>query len=140
MKELYNCHRIDDKHYQITKFDEDLNPVYSAQKNAPPRLASYVCSTSTCDCPAGHASSCRHRKMLPIFISNKRVDSDFFFIWDEHEWYKAPGISFENDEPLMPTEMHADPIEFPIVPPPGGEAQASASEAPSPQPPTYRRF
>jgi hypothetical protein len=151
MQELYNCHRIDERHYKITKFDSDLNPVHSAQKNAPPRLASYICTTSECDCPAGHASSCRHRKMLPIFISNKKVDSNYFFIWDEHSWYKAPGIEFEvpsvdSQSPIEPRPSEDDGewegTSFdPQVNLDGGGAQAPASEVPSPQPsPAYRRF
>ena len=148
MQELYNCHRIDERHYKITKFDSDLNPVHSAQKNAPPRLASYTCTTSECDCPAGHASSCRHRKMLPMFISNKKVDSNYFFIWDEHSWYKAPGIPEEiMFEHIPPTDMDVEgkamDADFPkIHAAHGGGAVAPASEVPSPQPSpaVYRRF
>ena len=142
MNELYNCHRIDEKHYKITKFDSDLNPVHSAQKNAPPRLASYICSSTTCDCPAGQASSCRHRKMLPIFISNKRVDTNFFFAWDDHSWYKPPGL--EEPPPVTENDVEGTPFdgEF-YLKANGGGASAPASEVPSPQPSpakSYRRF
>jgi hypothetical protein len=78
--------------------------------------------------------------MLPIFISNKKVDSNYFFIWDEHSWYKAPGFDFPPTD--MDVEGKAMDADFPkIHAAHGGGAQAPASEVPSPQPsPTYRRF
>jgi hypothetical protein len=101
--------------------------------------------------------------MLPMFISNKKVDSNYFFIWDEHSWYKAPGISDDDivkdggefevpsvDTPLgfdfPPTDMDVEgkamDADFPkIHAAHGGGAVAPASEVPSPQPsPAYRRF
>ena len=145
--ELYNCHRIDERHYKMTKFDNDLNPMYSAQRNAEPRLCSYVCSTDTCDCPAGEAKSCRHRKMLNIFISNKKIDTGYFFDYVQHSWYRPPCLDWE-DEPLPVTEQN---FEGSLLDPKvlaqmkaehEGGATAPASEAPSPQPSAraYRRF
>lgn len=72
---LYNAKKVDDA-YRITKFDENLDVE-----------SSYITTRSTCECPAGVRDSCRHRQMLPEFLSSRRVDSFWLLDWDDREWY-----------------------------------------------------
>jgi hypothetical protein len=162
MKELYNCKTVDPKHYRITKFDNHLNPKHDHTG----RMSSYVVSETDCECPQGHAHSCRHRKMLPFFIEHDYVDTEYFFVWDLHQWYKAPTPVAEvrkangKDEPPRPhkvvqlTEEQAaqffskeeikqlsEPTD--IDPPLLHPYEGGPSQAPSPQPSptkTFRRF
>lgn len=69
MSALYNCHE-EGLDYRITKFI-DGNPE-----------ASYLTTRDTCDCPAGHRSTCRHRQMLPEFLNRHLVDSALFWNFD----------------------------------------------------------
>ena len=91
MQTLYNCKRIDASHYRITKFDDGLVPFQHHDGS----LSSYTCTKADCDCPQGHKPTCRHRKMLPLFIEQEHVDDNYFFIWDTHQWFKATGIFAE---------------------------------------------
>ena len=72
---LYNAKRVEDA-YRVTKFTDDLDAE-----------SSYITSRSTCECPAGLRDSCRHRQMLPEFIANERVNSEWFLDWDKRRWY-----------------------------------------------------
>ena len=72
---LYNAKSTDDA-VRITKFDEDFDVE-----------SSYITSRSTCECLAGARNSCRHRQMLPEFISAKRIDTSWFLDWDDRTWY-----------------------------------------------------
>jgi hypothetical protein len=88
---LYNAKKVDDA-YRITKFDEDLEVE-----------SSYITTGSTCECPAGVRDSCRHRQMLPEFISAKRIDKSWFLDWDDREWYYYDSQSGElMSEPPKP--------------------------------------
>lgn len=69
MTTLYNCHHSGDQ-YRITKF-VDGSPE-----------ASYLCTHSECQCPAGIRETCRHRQMLPHFLNHNLVDSALFLNWD----------------------------------------------------------
>lgn len=80
---LYNCHH-DGTEYRITKFND--GEVES----------SYLCSTTECQCPAGQRPSCRHRLMLPMFISRGAVNSYWFLDFERKGW-----ISNELKEPAM---------------------------------------
>jgi hypothetical protein len=99
--------------------------------------------------------------MLPFFIEHDYVDTEYFFVWDLHQWYKAPAPVVEarkangKGEPPrphnqaldvnelckamevvgIPTVVIQDPtdIDPPLVP--------YTKEAPQPSPTkTYRRF
>ena len=61
----------------ITKFDGDYN-VESV----------YAVSATGCSCPQSHKPTCRHRKMLPLFLSLKHVDDGWFLDWDTRLWRK----------------------------------------------------
>lgn len=70
----YNCKKANGV-YRITKFNEDLDVE-----------SSYLTSNKDCDCPAGVRDTCRHRQMLPEFISTGRIGSWWFLDWDNHKW------------------------------------------------------
>lgn len=71
MTTLYNLHHIDlADYYRITKF-VDGNPE-----------GSYLVTLTTCECPAGHRPSCRHRKMLPLMLERHLLDSSLFWDFD----------------------------------------------------------
>lgn len=89
---LYNL-RTDGDGFRITKFDDDLNPE-----------ASYLVSFAGCECPAGHRDTCRHRKMLPVI--KDRVDSNWFWDFDESRWVPGPGA----DEPTADVIIHPRPF------------------------------
>lgn len=73
MSILYNCHS-DNFGFRITKFND--GEVES----------SYICTESTCECPAGVRTSCRHRQMLPMFIARGAVDSWWFLDFERKGW------------------------------------------------------
>lgn len=64
--------------YRITKFDDDLNPE-----------SSYLVHHEVCECPAGTRNTCRHRQMLPLMLD--RVDSSWFYCFDDKQWYDPTG-------------------------------------------------
>lgn len=86
---LYNCHH-DGTEYRITKFND--GEVES----------SYLCSTTECQCPAGQRPSCRHRLMLPMFISRGAVNSFWFLDFERKGWVsnelKEPAIHWTDPE------------------------------------------
>lgn len=71
---LYNCHTDGDQ-YRITKFDSLGNPE-----------SSYLLTEEECECPAGHRPHCRHRQMLPLFITKEAVNSFYFYDFDRKGW------------------------------------------------------
>lgn len=75
-KALYNI-KSSNRGYEIAKFDLDLNVE-----------ATYSVSLGECDCPAGEKHTCRHRKMLPMFLELDRVDSPYFLDFDTKTWHK----------------------------------------------------
>lgn len=150
MQELYNAKRIDDKHVKITKFDKDLNPKHDHTG----RVSSYVVSEQGCDCPQGHAKSCRHRKMLPFFLQHDYVDTEYFFVWDTHQWYKPTGIfaqarqaNGKHEPKPVEVEPTTDSDDYALLPDryerlknEGGPKPASATPSSQPSTKTYRRF
>lgn len=74
MTSLYNCHTEGDA-YRITKFST-FGDVES----------SYVTTGQTCECPAGHRHTCRHRQMLPKFLDRGFVDTFYFYDFDRDGW------------------------------------------------------
>ena len=70
---LYNAKSTPDG-VRITKFTDDLDVE-----------SSYTVSRSTCDCPAGHRDTCRHRQMFPSFTG--RLDTAWLLDWDNRRWY-----------------------------------------------------
>lgn len=77
---FYNC-RFAPPGYRITKFDSEYNVegTYLVQ----PREGTHGW---TCECPAGHRPTCRHRDMLPKFIKDGHLDDGWFLRWDNRQW------------------------------------------------------
>src|SRR5229473_3107214 len=71
---LYNCRHSGDQ-YRITKFDSDMNP-----------QGSYLLTLEECECPAGVRPTCRHRQMLPKFISRQHIGDEWFLDFDRGGW------------------------------------------------------
>lgn len=75
---LYNLRKTSDG-FMLAKFGPDFNveAVYHLQ----PQAGGY-----TCDCPAGHRPSCKHRKMIARMIP--KADSDEFYCYETQSWHK----------------------------------------------------
>lgn len=75
---LYNC-KPEGSSHRITKFDNDLNVE-----------STYLCTESTCECPAGHRHTCRHRQMLPRFLAKPGADrGQWLYDFDRSHWVRA---------------------------------------------------
>lgn len=75
---LYNC-KPEGSSYRVTKFDNDLNVE-----------STYLCTESTCECPAGHRHTCRHRQMLPRFLAKPGADrGQWLYDFDRSHWVRA---------------------------------------------------
>ena len=85
MSSLYSC-KSHAPAWFITKFDLDLNV-----------LATYHVDHHSCDCPRGAHPTCRHRKMLKVFISGGHVDDGWFLDYETRMW-TAPLRSLLSEE------------------------------------------
>jgi hypothetical protein len=81
MTTIYNCHHDGDQ-YRITKF-VDGNPE-----------SSYLTTFESCECPAGHRDTCRHRQMLPAMLDRNLVNTHLFLAWDQPD---KPTCDFEGN-------------------------------------------
>jgi hypothetical protein len=72
---LYNTKHVNG-HYEINKFDEDLNPE-----------ATYKVTLKTCECQASHRPTCRHRQMLLAFQHTGRVNTGWMLEFDNQAWF-----------------------------------------------------
>ena len=82
---IYNIHITAENTYQINKFDDDLNVE-----------SSYEVSDEECSCPQGHKPTCRHRKMLAIFLAAQAIDTDKFYNYGTHQW-EAVSYDYQDD-------------------------------------------
>src|SRR6266850_5946987 len=96
---LYNCRHSGDQ-YRITKFDHDMNP-----------MSSYLCTLEECDCPRGPHPTCRHRQMLPKFISREHVGDEWFLDFDHGGWVQM-GPEWSQADGYGPTPDLAPPEEI----------------------------
>lgn len=78
---LYNAKRTPEG-IRITKFTDDLDVEETAGKPS-----SYITSRDICECPSGHRDTCRHRQMLPDFQATNRIDSRWFYDFDNKRWF-----------------------------------------------------
>ena len=72
---IYNVKKAEET-YRVTKFTDDLDAE-----------SSYITTRDTCECPAGHRNTCRHREMLPEFIATDRINTPWFCDWDNKQWF-----------------------------------------------------
>lgn len=77
MPTLYNCKHSGNQ-FRITKFTSDFEVE-----------ASYLLDATTCECPAGHRPTCRHRQMLLKFIARNAVDTEWFWDHDRGGWIQG---------------------------------------------------
>jgi hypothetical protein len=84
---LYNCYSTPTGH-RIVKFDSLLN--VEAVYNLDP--------LGHCDCPASTRPSCKHRKMMPIFVKAGAVNSDRFLCYETQTWHKP--VALGNEPPM----------------------------------------
>lgn len=99
MPSLYNC-RHDGDQYRVTKFDSDFNVE-----------ASYLCTLSACECPAGHRPTCRHRQMLPKFIQRNHIGDEWFWDHDRGGWVQGTGMTDDQaSEMLKQSNPYADEV------------------------------
>jgi hypothetical protein len=95
MTTLYSIYQRSGE-YHIAKFDADLNC-----------SSCYILSNGTCDCPQGHKPTCRHRKMLPLFLKEKHIGDGWFLDYDTKLWRKPPADSLsEAHGPLTEAEPY----------------------------------
>jgi hypothetical protein len=94
---LYSC-RHDGDQYRITKFDEDFNIE-----------SSYLCTVADCECPAGVRPMCRHREMLPKFLSREAVGTGWMYDYDRGGWVDQRWMVEEEPKVEYPSkELQAD--------------------------------
>lgn len=62
--------------YRISKVTDDLE-----------FESSYITTEDSCECPAGHRPSCRHREMLPDFLARGRVGTAWMLDYDNGQWF-----------------------------------------------------
>lgn len=72
---LYNMKYVN-SHYEINKFDEDLNP-----------LEQYQVTSKECTCKASHRPTCRHRQMLLQFQGKGRINTGWMLEFDNDVWF-----------------------------------------------------
>ena len=65
-------------------------------------------------CPAGVRPTCRHRKMLPLFMANDAIDTNKFYCYETHQWSIVGGL----DDEIEVTTIEATPEPAPLPPPP----------------------
>ena len=99
---LYNCHTIGGA-YHMTKFDENMDIE-----------STYELTLTECGCPAGARNTCRHRKMLPLFLANDAIDTNKFYCYETHQWSVIGGL----DDEIEVTTIEATPEPAPPPTPP----------------------
>lgn len=121
---LYNCCNceLNDEGYIITKFDDDFNVE-----------SSYRVTVEACECPAGVRDTCRHRKMLPIFIATEHIDDNWFYNYDTHGWHKIDQSDPFVDQDVVPAGLSEKEIEE------GTEVAVDYKELITPEPETSLR-
>lgn len=89
---LYNLRRTGPG-YTMVKWDNLLNieAIYELSPLDGGRLA--------CNCPAGPRPTCKHRKMVPLFIAHHAVDTQRFYDY-EHQFWQEPIPTFGEGDPI----------------------------------------
>jgi hypothetical protein len=97
--------RTEGHQYRITKFtDGEVE-------------ASYICTETECECPAGHRPSCRHRQMLPMMLANGILNTHWFYSYDTHQPVDFEGSPKSLLDALDASRQIEPAIEPPIAPP-----------------------
>ena len=76
---------------RITKFTDELDVE-----------STYTTTRNSCECPAGHRDTCRHRQMFSEL--SEKADTPWFLDWDNRRWYYHNSETGELlNEPPAPT-------------------------------------
>lgn len=97
----------------------------------------HMADAITCECPAGHRPTCRHRQMLPQMID--RIDTDWFYRFDDGVWaiFDEGKLRFEpKGNPMNQPFGYKTPATIPVADHPRPETPAEG-EGPAP---FQRRF
>ena len=116
MTNLYNLSESDGE-YTMTKFDTD----YRVE-------ASYVVSKAGCDCPAGNRPTCRHRKMLPLFLREQHVDDGWFLDWDTRLWWAPESGDIADARAMLADQEEIDDAEPNKIRRPNGRLRQDPAE------------
>lgn len=75
----YNLRRMPDG-YRMAKFDKlfALDAVYNIK---------FSRGRFSCDCPASNKPNCKHREMIPTFVTSRKVDTGYFLCYDTGDWH-----------------------------------------------------
>lgn len=112
--------------YVITKFDNDFNIE-----------SSYEVSYNVCTCPQSNRPTCRHRKMLPLFLATERIDTNWFLNFETKDWtqvgndeqsLEAQDISIASYRELEPYDNVAIELAKLVKPQPALKADPPARE------------
>ena len=123
---LYNCRSTGLANFTFTKFDADLNVE-----------SSYQTTEKECTCPAGAKPTCRHRTMLPLFITAGHVDDGYFLDWSTRMWRKP--LTGDNGGVADHRKMgKADDLG--AAPPSNASEAAPEAPAPAPDPTAEQRM
>lgn len=95
---LYNLRKTSDG-FILAKFGPDFNveAVYHLANIRGQYQSKGTVHQWTCDCPAGHRPSCKHRKMLPRMIP--KADTDSFYCYETQSWHKP--LAPQGEEPMQ---------------------------------------
>lgn len=89
--EIYTVRSLDDNNWTVHKNTADFDKAEGT--------GSYTVTRTpitdnrfmwTCTCFAGSKDTCRHRKMVPLFISQGLVNSNTYYHFDKDKWIEPP--------------------------------------------------
>lgn len=78
--------------YRVFKLDEGFNPIYHSGRDKR-EVFRLVRRNSQgywlCNCEQHERVSCRHRTIVRMFVQLNRVDSGWFYNYDEDSWERS---------------------------------------------------
>lgn len=86
-KDWYQVKQETPSRWQVIKLDEDLRQVtiYHVARIGDGE-------EMVCTCFAGNKSTCRHRKMIPIFKANAAIGTNAMYQFDSDKWMEPPEV------------------------------------------------
>lgn len=106
---LYSLRRHPDG-FMIAKFDVDFNvaAIYHLKVKETSPLTRALPTNLICECPAGPRLSCKHRKMVPIFVAANAIDSSKFYCYETQTWHQPiPTMTAGDDAATRAAELNA---------------------------------
>ena len=116
--DLYSLHTTPEPgEFIIQKFDTD----YHCE-------SVYALSTTTCMCPQGHKPTCKHRKMLPLFLEHNHLGDGWFLEWQTRLWRKPVNDIVDIGPGLEQSHQISDITSDVDVTKPAKETEGTGSE------------